>query len=227
MGHTVCARVYQHTSQINALLNEQYGFRSNSSEENVSCKLINEILLAVSNKLTVRAIFCDSEKTFDCVNHNILLSKLNFYGIVGKFCMLMRSLLTYLLTSWYRVLLEKLTGLQLVKKFPKFHGTRKFITALTSVHHLSLSWASPIQSIYPHPTSWRSIQILSTHLCLGLPSGLFSSGFPTKTLYTPLSSPIHAQPIPFFPPTQYWVRNTNHLASHYASSSIPPLPRPS
>ena len=39
-----------------------------------------------------------------------------------------------------------LTGLQLVKKFPAFHGTRKFITALTSVHHLSLSWASPIQS---------------------------------------------------------------------------------
>ena len=30
--------------------------------------------------------------------------------------------------------------------------------------HLSLSWASPIQSIYPHPTSWRSILILTTHL---------------------------------------------------------------
>ena len=67
-----------------------------------------------------------------------------------------------------------------------------FITALTSVRHLSLSWASPIQSIYPHPTSWRSILILSTHLRLGLPSGLFPSGFPTKTLYTPLSSPIRA-----------------------------------
>ena len=55
--------------------------------------------------------------------------------------------LTYLRTPWCRVLLEKLTGLQLVKKFPAFHGTRGFITALTSVSHLSLSWASPIQSI--------------------------------------------------------------------------------
>ena len=97
---------------------------------------------------------------------------------------------TYLHTAWCSVLLEKLTGLQLVKKFPAFHGTQRFITALTSVRHLSLSWASPIQPIYPHPKSWRAILILSTHLRLGLPSGLFPSGFLTKTLYTPLSSPI-------------------------------------
>ena len=65
---------------------------------------------------------------------------------------------TYLLTPWCRVL-EKLTGLQLVK-FPAFYGTRKFVTALASFRHPSLSWASPIQSTYPHPTSWRSILIL-------------------------------------------------------------------
>ena len=120
---------------------------------------------------------------------------------------------TYLLTPWCRVLLEKLTGLQLVKKFPTFHGTRRFITALTSVRHLSLSWASPTQSIYPHPTSWRSILILSTHLRLSLPSGLLPSGFPTKILYTPSPHPYapHAQPISFFSillPAQYWVRST-------------------
>ena len=101
-------------------------------------------------------------------------------------------ILTYLLTAWCRVLLEKPTCLQLVKKFPAFHGTQRFITALTIVRHLSLSWASPIQPIYPHPTSSRSILILSTHLRLGLPSGLLSSSFPSKTLYTPLSSPMRA-----------------------------------
>ena len=45
-------------------------------------------------------------------------------------------LLTYFLTPWSRVLLEKLTGLQLVKKFPAFYGTRRFITALTNARHL-------------------------------------------------------------------------------------------
>ena len=75
----------------------------------------------------------------------------------------MKILLTYLLTPWSRVLLEKLTGLQLVK-FPTFYWTRRFITAVTNARHLSLSWASSIQSIRPHPTSWRSILILSSHL---------------------------------------------------------------
>ena len=142
------------------------------------------------------------------------------------------NLLAYLPTPWYRVLLEKLTGLQLIKKFPAFYGTRRFITALKSVRHLSLSWTNPIQSIYPRPTSWRSILILSTHLCLGLPSGIFPSGLPTKTLYTPSPHPYapHAKPISFFSilsPAHYWVRRTNHLAPPYAVFSIPPLTLPS
>jgi len=51
---------------------------------------------------------------------------------------------------------------------------------------------SSIQSTHPHPTFRRSILILSSHLSLGLPSDLIPSGFPTKTLYTPLPSPIRA-----------------------------------
>jgi len=42
-------------------------------------------------------------------------------------------------SNWSRVLLQKPTGSQLVKKFPAFFGTRRFITAFTSVRHLSLS----------------------------------------------------------------------------------------
>jgi hypothetical protein len=43
-----------------------------------------------------------------------------------------------------------------------------------------LSWTKSIQSIPPHPTSWRSILILSTHLCLGLASGSFPQVSPPK-----------------------------------------------
>jgi len=46
---------------------------------------------------------------------------------------------TYRLTPWSTALLEKLTGSLLVKKFPAFYGTRRFITLFTSACHLSLS----------------------------------------------------------------------------------------
>ena len=75
---------------------------------------------------------------------------------------------------------------------PVFYGTRRFITAFTSTNRLSLSWARSIQLMSPHPTSWRSTLTLSSHLHLGLPSGLFPSGLPTKTLYVRLLSVIHS-----------------------------------
>jgi len=37
--------------------------------------------------------------------------------------LMLTYLLTYLLTPWRRVLLEKLTSFHLVKKFPAFYGT--------------------------------------------------------------------------------------------------------
>ena len=101
-------------------------------------------------------------------------------------------LLTYLLSPWSRVLLEKLTGSAASQEIPRIFGTRRFITVLTSAHHLSLSSANSIQSPQPPPTSWRSILILSSHLRLGLPIGLFTSGFPTRTvtIYTPYKNAI-------------------------------------
>ena len=73
------------------------------------------------------------------------------------------------------------------EQFKENHGTRRFITALTSARHLSQSWASPIQStshlleIHPniiHPSTPRS------------PQWRVPSGFPTETLYAPVSSPF-------------------------------------
>ena len=98
--------------------------------------------------------------------------------------------LTYLLTPWSRVLLEKLTGSQLVQKFPAFYGTQRFIIAFTSACHLSLSWARWIQSMPPHPTSWRFILILSSQV-VSFPQ--ISPPKPCIHLYHP-TCVLHASP---------------------------------
>jgi hypothetical protein len=63
------------------------------------------------------------------------------------------------------------------------YGTQRFITVFTKSHHRTLSWASRIQFVPSIPISLRPILMLSSHLRLGLPSGLLPSGFPTQTLY--------------------------------------------
>ena len=97
-----------------------------------------------------------------------------------------------LLTPYSRVL-EKRTGSQLAKKFPTFYGNQRFITTFTSARHLSLSSATSVQYMPLPPPNFLKINLnIILPSMPGLPSGLFLSGVPTKTLYAPLLSPIRA-----------------------------------
>ena len=91
------------------------------------------------------------------------------------------------------VLPEKLKGPQLVKKFPAFYGTQKFITAFTCPYP-ELDQSNPF---LPHSTSRRSILILSSHIRQVVS---FPQVSPPKSC-TYLCSPtymLHAPPITFF-----------------------------
>jgi hypothetical protein len=84
-----------------------------------------------------------------------------------------------------------------------------------------------VPTIPSHPIYLRSILILSTHLRLGLPSGLFPSGFPSNILYAFASSLFvpHALPISSSLTWSFCLaRSTSYEAPHYAvSSNLPSL----
>jgi retron-type reverse transcriptase len=77
-------QLYEHSNKYNILADEQFGFRNKLATNNAIYKLIKEILTALNSKIMIGGTFCDLEKAFDCINHKILLSKLEFYGVKGK-----------------------------------------------------------------------------------------------------------------------------------------------
>jgi len=74
-------RILKHITNHKILSTEQCGFRLGLRTDNATYYLTTETLNATNNKLLVGGIICDLEKTFDSVNHDILLYKLKFYGI--------------------------------------------------------------------------------------------------------------------------------------------------
>jgi hypothetical protein len=104
-------RILKHLTKYNILNTEQYGFRLGLRTDNAIYKLTIEILSAINNKLLVGGIFCDLEKAFDCVNHDILSSKLKFYGISDKNLTLHQSYLDnrYCRTAIHIITVRKVT----------------------------------------------------------------------------------------------------------------------
>ena len=123
---------------------------------------------------------------------NVIFNKVSSSWHEGRNILRTKYILTYLLTPWSRVLLEKLTNnFAASQEIPRIYGNRKFLTVPTSARHPSLSRANSIQSPRAPPTSWRSILILSSHLRLGPPVASFPQASP-PTLCAHLYPPPYA-----------------------------------
>ena len=74
--------------------NKQFGFRKNMSTFDAVNNLLNNIYEAMDDKEFLGAVFIDLSKAFDTVPHNILLKKLEHYGIRGVALKLIESYLS-------------------------------------------------------------------------------------------------------------------------------------
>jgi len=97
----IYTRLIRHLNHNHILVYEQFGFRTTSSTDLASCQLIKDVQTSL-NKLSVGGVFGDLQKAFDCVDNDIVLSKLNWCGISGKEYKLLSS---YLKNRYHRVII--------------------------------------------------------------------------------------------------------------------------
>jgi hypothetical protein len=71
-------RVIDFFNSSNILTVEQFEFIKGLSTDKALYKFMDEIVCALKDEMHVGGIFCDIAKAFDCVNHDILLWKINF-----------------------------------------------------------------------------------------------------------------------------------------------------
>ena len=72
----------QHLGTCNILPSEQYNFWEGVSTSKAIYKLINSVYEAWNNKHYIAGIFCNRTKAFDCLRHEVLLSKLEHYSVM-------------------------------------------------------------------------------------------------------------------------------------------------
>ena len=76
-------RLYFFLEKKSVIYEQQYGFRNKHSTTHALTDITEKIRAALDKKLYACGVFIDLQKAFDTVNHKILCSKLEHYGIRG------------------------------------------------------------------------------------------------------------------------------------------------
>jgi hypothetical protein len=124
----IFSRLKQHLVSNNILVAEQYGFRDGVSTENAIFSNTELIFKVWNNTELITGLFCDLTKSFDCVNHELLIQKLGYYGVKGSIWNWLES---YLYNRKQRVVLQLINSTTFLYPIGK---------PLDMVFHKDLCW---------------------------------------------------------------------------------------
>ena len=118
----IYSRIYKFLEKNNILFESQYGFRTKRSCEQAILELTSHLLHAHNKNLHSMGVFLDLSKAFDTLNHEVLLKKLDCYGVRG------------IINDWFRSYLE---GRTLIAKI----NTCKEIATKSTPFHITYGTA--------------------------------------------------------------------------------------